>query len=113
MDTVKEHKHSFLPSEWPFSDPVNAVAISTRQVFHLGYPVRRVSHDSDGDWQILCGTTTDVKDAIVVCLGCAFQRDKAIAELADLPRGWTAWRDQPGDAWEREPKEEVGDGEDG
>jgi hypothetical protein len=103
-DRVGEHEHRFSATDWPFSDPTNAVAISTRQVVREGYPVLRVSHDFDGDWQVLCGTTTDVEDALVVCLGCAFQRNPCIGALADLPRGWTAWRDSPDDPWTREPK---------
>ena len=109
MDTVQTHAHSFAPDEWPFSDPVNVVAISTRQVFHDGFEIRRVSHDYDGDWQILCGTTNDVKDALVVCLGCAYQRDRSIGELALMPRGWTAWREHAGAAWELEQKEREED----
>jgi hypothetical protein len=104
MDTVQPHPHEFSDDEWPFADPVNALAISTRQVFRSGRQIRRVSHDFDGDWQVLCGTTTKTEDAIVVCLGCAFQHDRSIGELAQLPRGWTAWRDHIGAKWELEQK---------
>jgi hypothetical protein len=72
-------------------DPISsAIAITTRQVLHEGYPVLFVSHDSDsdGDWQVLCGTTTDEKDALLICLGEAVQHDRPIAGLADMPRGW-------------------------
>jgi hypothetical protein len=110
-DRVDEHEHLFSANDWPFSDPTNVVAISTRQVVREGYPVLRVSHDFDGDWQVLCGTTTDVKDALVVCLGCAYQRNPSIGALADMPRGWTAWRDSPDDPWKREPKEPESDEE--
>ena len=106
-----EHEHLFSADDWPFSDQTNAVAISTRQVVLEGYPVLRVSHDLDGDWQVLCGTTTDVNDALVVCLGCAYQRNPSIGSLANMPRGWTAWRDSPDDPWTREPKEPEPDGE--
>jgi hypothetical protein len=105
METVEDHPHSFLPSEWPFSDPPNVLAISTTKVFDENLPILRVSHDYDGDWQVLCGTTTEIEYALVVCLGCAFQRDMSIGELADLPRGWTAWRDYVGGPWDREQKE--------
>jgi hypothetical protein len=108
MNTVEPHNHDFPNSEWPFPVPENVVAISTVQVFRQGFPILRVSHDYDGDWQVLCGTTTDVKDAMVVCLGCAYQRDKTIAQLSDLPRGWTAWRDYVGAPWQREQKDEDG-----
>jgi hypothetical protein len=103
VDQVDEHEHQFSENDWPFSDPTNALAISTRQVVRDGYPVLRVSHDPDGDWQFLCGTTTDVKDALAVCLGCAFRRHPSIGALADMPRGWTAWRDSPAGPWRREP----------
>tara|TARA_R110002124_G_scaffold16091_1_gene69016 strand:- start:350 stop:709 length:360 start_codon:yes stop_codon:yes gene_type:complete len=93
MTTIARHKHEFSRSEWPFSDSANVVVISTVQVFRQGFPILRVSHDYDGDWQILCGTTLDTKDAIVACLGCAYQRDKTIGELADMPRGVTLWAD--------------------
>ena len=104
MDTVETHGHEFPNSEWPFSDPENGVAISTVQVFRQGFPILLVSNDYDGDWQVLCGTTVDTKDAIVVYLGCAYQRDKTIADLADLPLGWRAWRDHVGGPWEQEQK---------
>lgn len=111
MDTVEKHPHRFPESEWPFADPDNVVAISTVQVFRQGFPILRVSHDADGVWQVLCGTTTNTKDAIVVGLGCAYQKDKTLGELADLPRGWTAWRDFPGGPWEREENPEGADDE--
>lgn len=105
MDQVEEREHDFSASDWPFPDPTNAVAISTRRVVREGQPVLRVSHDLDGDWRVLCGTTTDVKDAMVVCLGCAFQRTPSIGSLADMPRGWSAWRNSPSDPWTREPND--------
>jgi hypothetical protein len=110
MDTVEPHEHDFPKSEWPFSDPENVAVVSTVQVFRQSLPILLVTHDDDGGWQILCGTTSDVNDGIVVCLGCAYQRDKSIGELADLPPGWRAWRDYAGEPWEREqiPPEEDG-----
>jgi len=101
MHTVEAHPHSFSASDWPFSDPANAVAFTTNRVLRGGLPILRVSHDWDGDWQFLCGTTNAIEDALVVCLGCAFERDRTIGELADLPIGWGAWRDGPGAPWER------------
>ena len=109
MDTVEQHEHDFPKSEWPFADPENVAAISTVQVFRQGFPILQVSHDYGGDWQVLCGTTSDVRDGIVVCLGCAYQRDKTIGELADLAPGWIAWRDYVGGPWQREQKSPAED----
>jgi len=89
--------------EWPFADSINTATITTRQVLLDGHPVLFVSHDSDGNWQILCGTTTDATDALVISLGEALQRDRSIASLADMPRGWSARRRSPEDPWTREP----------
>ncbi|WP_369942327.1 hypothetical protein [Xanthomonas medicagonis] len=69
-------------------------------------PVREVYHERDGDWQFLCGTTLDEKDLKLVCLGCMVETDHTIAELADLPAGWCATRQEPGCAWSRVPYDE-------
>lgn len=105
MDTVEEHRHSFPQSEWPFSTPTNTVAFTTVVVLREGHPVLLVSHDHDGDWQFLCGTTNDIANCLIVCLSCAYQRDTSVGELADLPIGWQAWRDSVDAPWERSPSE--------
>lgn len=69
-----------------FLGPINAIIISTRRVVDDGFPISLVTHDDDGDWQILCGTTNEPADGSVMCLGCMFQRDRSIGQLADLPR---------------------------
>ena len=99
------HTHPFAASEWPFADAVNTLTISTKRVIDEGYPTLLVTHDEDGDWQVLCGTTNESADGLVMCLGCLFQRDQSIGELADLPLGWRAWRDSLGAPWQREAKE--------
>lgn len=103
MPTVQEHPHSFPQTDWPFPAPINALAISTTRVLSEGYPVLRVSHDSDGIWQVLCDTTTAAEDCKVVCLGCCFQLDPSLGQLADLPLGWEAWRSSASCPWTRGP----------
>lgn len=103
MKTVQSHPHKFQDAEWPFFSPQNALAISTKPVIQAGHPILLVSHDDDGIWQILCDTTTAEEDCLVVCLGCCFERDSSIAELADLPPGWLAQRERVGSAWFRRP----------
>jgi len=97
--------HTFAPSEWPFSDPTDVAAITTRRVIEDQYPILWVTHEEDGYWQLLCGTTNQTEDGRVACLGELFERDRSIGALADLPRGWRAWRDSVSDAWQREEKE--------
>lgn len=91
--------------KWPFEDPRNTAAITTRLVLETGAPVLRVTHDADdGSWQFLCGTTDDPADARVVGLGRLCDRDASLLELADLAEGWHAWRERPGAPWRRGPK---------
>src|SRR5581483_4483831 len=101
---MKDHGHRFTDAEWPFEDSHDLAVITTIRVLE-GAPVLRVTHDHDGDWQILCGTTTNTEDARIVCFGCAFERNREIAALADLPRGWSAWREDVASPWIRERKE--------
>ena len=105
MSTVAVHPHSFSESEWPFADPINTLAFTTTRVLREGYPVLLVTHDEDGDWQFMCTTTNDSEHGLIVCLGCAYERDRTVAEVADLPRGWQAWRDFVGGPWDRVPRE--------
>ena len=86
---------------WPFEDPPNTAAITTRQVLE-GAPILLVTHDADdGGWQFLCGTSDDPADGRVVGLGRMLTRDPSLGELADLPEGWRAWRASAGQHWER------------
>ena len=92
--------------DWPFEDPVNVTAITTVKVLEEGHPILLVAHDEeDGMWQVLCGTTNDPEDGRIVCLGCLYNRDSTIGELADLPLGWRASREAIGVAWHREIRE--------
>ena len=98
------------PNEsWPFDDPPNVEAITTRQVLDENYPILLVTHDEDDGWQILCGTSNDVDDGRVVDLGCMYERDPSIGELADLPLGWQASRESVADAWLLELSPEIDD----
>ena len=93
--------HKFSPSEWPFGEPENTEAFTTARVIEENHPILLVAHDDDGDWQVLCGTTNAKEQARAVCLGCLYERDKTIGQVADLPRGWEASRRSPHDPWRR------------
>ena len=99
---MDDHQHNISVEAWPFDDPVNHAAFTTRYVAHDNYPVLVISHDDNGDWQFLCGTTTETEDAVLHCLGCMYERYPYIGEFADLPRGYLAWRDSEADPWQIE-----------
>ena len=91
-------------TDWPFEDPPNTAAITTRPVMDDGAPILLVTHDlEDGGWQFLCGTTNDSAEARVVGLGRVCTWDPTLLELADLPEGWRAWRKHVSAPWRRAP----------
>lgn len=96
------HSHRFDASAWPFATPVNTASFTTIHVLEGSLPVLEVYHDHDGDWQFMCGTTSESADAKIVCLGCMVERDSSLMQLADLPDGWLAYRKSPADPWVRE-----------
>jgi hypothetical protein len=93
------------PADWPFEDPPNVATITTRPVIDGSSWIALVSHDEDdGGWQFL-GPEGPLEDqAMVVGLGSILKRDGSIAELADLPLGWRAWRTTPDQPWQRAPR---------
>lgn len=65
-----------------------------------------MSHDEDdGAWQFhsIDGAPME-SDARLVLLKNIVERDLTVAELADLPCGWIAWRDTEEAAWQRLPR---------
>ena len=107
------HKHSFDEARWPFDEPVNTATFTTRHVMDGSLPVLEVFHDHDGEWQFLCGTTTEQADVKLVCMGCVLERDASLFELSDLPLGWSADRTAPGKPWIRDvfPENEDDEGD--
>lgn len=107
------HKHSFDEARWPFDEPVNTATFTTRHVMDGSLPVLEVFHDRDGEWQFLCGTTTEQADVKLVCMGCVLERDASLFELSDLPLGWSADRTAPGKPWIRDvfPENEDDEGD--
>ena len=78
--------------------------LTTVNVLDRGHPILLVSHDEDDcGWQMLCGTTNHDDDARVVSLRSLYDRDPSLADLADLPMGWYAWRETLGETWRRAP----------
>jgi hypothetical protein len=89
---------------WPFDDPENVATMTVRQIMQGGQPILRVRHDAgDGMWQLLTGGPVQMADAMLVSLREVYTIDRSIAELADLPLGWTAERSASDQPWRRKP----------
>ncbi len=88
---------------WPFHEGRNRAVFTTRQVLEEGRPVVFVSHDEEGDWQFLCGTTNETKDGRIVALKNMVEKCPSLFDLVDLPLGWQAIRESPDRPWQRMP----------
>jgi|SRR5215468_157920 len=91
-------------SHWIFDEPRNLGVYTTIRVLHENHPILLVSHDEDGDWQFLCGTTNDSDHGRLVCLNDMVKLDPSVNDIADLPLGWRAWRENVGAEWRREAR---------
>jgi len=92
-----------VTADWPFREPAETRAHTTRFVLDEDFPILIVLHRRDGGWEFLCGTTEKPKDAREILLGEAAELDPRLREVADLPAGWRAFRDSPEAPWMQEP----------
>jgi hypothetical protein len=80
---------------------------TTAAVMYERVPVLLVTHDAEDEaWQFVNGhgdTEIGMKP-ILVHAQHLVGLDGSIAELADLPVGWRAWRESPDGEWRREPQ---------
>lgn len=100
-----DHDHDFAGETWPFSVPVNSVAFCQKSIRN-GHAILTVVHDHDGDWQFLHGDIAEGEEPAILCLGCVFQMDPSISDVADIPPGSRATREMPGADWELEEYDE-------
>src|SRR5258705_11017737 len=92
--------------KWPFDQGPNVAALTTRQVLDLNYPIRQVVHYGDDDsWAFLCGTTEEKDDYRLVHMEEVLRLDDSLRSIADLPPGWSAWREHADGSWERSPED--------
>lgn len=91
------------PAGWPFPDPPETLALTTRGVAFAGAPVTVVVHDDEGEWQFL-DAEPELTDVSFVHLGHVVELHPEVAALGDLPVEWEACRGPEG-RWRREPCE--------
>jgi hypothetical protein len=91
-----------LVDDWPFDQAPNVVSITVTSILR-GSPILYVFHDEDGGWQFLDGAEHTVADGALIGMGTALGLDATLREVADLPVGWVASRQEVGSRWLREP----------
>lgn len=98
--------------EWKFADPPNVAVLSDKSIFKRGDWIAYVVHeaddddnynDEDGSWQFHSShkQNRDEREIMLVSLQNVVRRDESILELADLPKGWHAWRTSKVSPWQR------------
>ena len=92
-----------MPTQWPFHDARNVATISLKRILERRVPILFVTHDAeDGAWQFLDGSDDlQPEDSCVIALESVVKLDPTVRELADLPPGWVAWRENQDSAWQR------------
>jgi hypothetical protein len=97
---------------WPFDQPPNCMAVTTRQVVERIEPILFVYHEVDDDsWQYIGSSGFCMKDALLVLMKNVVKLDPTVLEVADLNPGWQAIRKFVGDAWIRSEQEPCPDEE--
>jgi hypothetical protein len=87
-------------TEFAFSEPPNFGVFICEEVF-AGAPVLQVWHESDGDWQFLCGDDHSDSEPRLVCLEDVVRRDATLNAIADLCIHHSATRERVGGPWTR------------
>ncbi len=92
--------------QWPFDQSPETAALTTRQIIEDGNPILCIVHYSDDhSWLFACGSTAQNEDGRVISMQQALKIDPSIAQVADLPPGWMAWRESVESEWHRSPSE--------
>ena len=86
---------------WPFDQPPNAACLTCDAVLN-GAPILLVTHyDDDNAWAFLDGEPIDPEDALTALMEELLTLHPDLAAIADLPPGWTAYREDALSPWER------------
>ncbi|CAZ98329.1 MULTISPECIES: hypothetical protein [Zobellia] len=87
--------------EFKFNDPENKAVFTCNHVVDEKCPILYASHDTDGDWQFLCGGNDHTEEnAKLISLKNAVELDNTLNELFEMPIGVGAERNGIGGKWE-------------
>ena len=91
-------------NNWPFEAAKNTAVFTSRFVLENDHPILHVTHDADdGAWQFHSGDVVKQSDARIIALSEALDIDPSLRDLADLPEGWKATREDRRVSWKRSP----------
>ncbi|MGX8010320.1 hypothetical protein ACVDG8_015830 [Mesorhizobium sp. ORM8.1] len=97
--------------DWKFEDPRNVAVLSDRSIFKRGDWIAYVVHEADdddnyndegGSWQFHSSDKQNREcEVMLVGLEQVVRLDESLLALADLPKGWHAWRTSKLSPWQR------------
>ena len=98
----------FRSLSWPFERaefPPSLGAVVQWTVANGEFPALYVGDTEDNSWLVGDGVNDPnaAGTCAAVCIWAAITRNSSMRGLADLPPGWAAERDAPGDPWRRAP----------
>lgn len=94
--------NSKTTEDWPFDQPRNCAALTMRQILDGSEPILLVSHDADDHgWQFTGISDASVADGKIISLEEIVRLDPTVLEVANLPPGWQAVRNEVGGQWSR------------
>ena len=98
--------------DWKFPDPPHTMVFLSTGVQSGAEKITYVSHDihdiEDGAWQFLGPSMAGEGKPVLSCFHHPIDQDPSLKELADLPLGWWAEREKPGEPWNRHEHESEG-----
>ncbi|TBW53348.1 hypothetical protein EZI54_15310 [Marinobacter halodurans] len=90
-------------SDWPFDQPENCSAITSKDIAFDGAPILQVFHDEDDHgWQFLGLGEPVPENTAIICMAGIVKLDPSVKEVAHIEPGWFAWQEQVADKWKIE-----------
>jgi len=82
-----------------FQDNPDTYVFTTRFVIEKISPLIFVFHDEERDWHFLSEEGPVEKEAKLILLSEMIEHDPTVLEIADLPLGFKAYRDNKDSPW--------------
>lgn len=96
--------------EWPFDQPKNCVAFSTKPVVFEGAPILYAYCDEDDhSWQFIGAEAGTDDNMATVKMEKIVTLDPTVQEIAHMEPGYYAWRAKVGSPWKIE-RAEISEG---
>lgn len=87
-------------TEFKFSDSEGKAVFTCNHVTNKKSEILYVTHDSEGDWQFLCGKNDhNEENGKIISLKQAVNIDNTLNELFEMPLGVGAERNKIGEKW--------------